>query len=66
MAAVEHPGGNRPVAAARPRERIVDAAMRLFDQEGITGVSVGRVTREADVAQMTLYRHFDGKDELAP
>ena len=38
--------------------------MRLFDQEGVAGVGVERITDEADVAQMTLYRHFDGKDEL--
>ena len=51
------------MAASRPRERILDAAMRLFSEEGIhTGVD--RIIAEADVAPMTLYRHFGGKDAL--
>ncbi len=52
------------MAAVRPHERIVDTAMRLFDQEGIAAVGVGRITSAAGVAQMTLYRHFGSKDEL--
>jgi AcrR family transcriptional regulator len=52
------------MASVKPHERIVDTAMRLFDQEGIAGVSVGRITSQAGVAQMTLYRHFGSKDEL--
>jgi AcrR family transcriptional regulator len=52
------------VAPVKPHERIVDTAMRLFDQEGIAAVGVGRITSVAGVAQMTLYRHFGGKDEL--
>jgi AcrR family transcriptional regulator len=47
---------------AKPRDRIVDAAVRLFLEEGIQAVGVARIVREAEVAQMTLYRHFGGKD----
>jgi AcrR family transcriptional regulator len=49
---------------AKPHDRIVDAAIRLFLEEGIQAVAVLRIVREADVAPMTLYRHFDGKDGL--
>jgi AcrR family transcriptional regulator len=48
----------------RPRERILDAATRLFADEGIQATSVDRVIAEAGVAPMTVYRHFGGKDDL--
>jgi AcrR family transcriptional regulator len=53
------------LATTRPRERILAAATRLFADEGIHATSVDRVIAEADVAPMTVYRHFAGKDELA-
>ena len=52
------------MAASRPRERILDAATRLFSDEGIRATAVDRIIAEADVAPMTLYRHFGGKDAL--
>jgi AcrR family transcriptional regulator len=52
------------MGTSRARERILDAATRLFREEGIHATSVDRVITEADVAPMTVYRHFDGKDEL--
>lgn len=48
--------------ALRPRDRIVTAAIRLFLEEGIQAVGVARIVQAAGVAQMTLYRHFGGKD----
>jgi AcrR family transcriptional regulator len=52
------------MATTRPRERILDAATRLFADEGINATSVDRVIAEADVAPMTVYRQFGGKEEL--
>jgi AcrR family transcriptional regulator len=52
------------MATSRARERILDAATRLFSEEGINATSVDRVIDEADVAPMTVYRHFGGKEEL--
>jgi AcrR family transcriptional regulator len=52
------------MATSRARGRILDAATRLFREEGIHATSVDRVIAEADVAPMTVYRHFGGKDEL--
>jgi AcrR family transcriptional regulator len=52
------------MAASRPRERILDAATRLFSEEGIHATAVDRIIAEADAAPMTLYRHFGGKDAL--
>jgi AcrR family transcriptional regulator len=52
------------MATTRPRDRILDAATRLFADEGITATGIDRVVAEAEVAPMTVYRHFGGKDEL--
>ena len=52
------------MATTRTHERILDAATRLFADEGIHATSVDRVIAEADVAPMTVYRHFTGKDDL--
>lgn len=48
----------------KPRDRILDAATRLFSQKGIEVVGVNPVIDEADVAPMTLYRQFVSKDRL--
>jgi AcrR family transcriptional regulator len=48
----------------RPHDRILDAAIGLFHREGIHAVGISRIVAEADVAPMTLYRHFGGKAEL--
>jgi AcrR family transcriptional regulator len=52
------------MAPAKPHERIVEEAMRLFEQEGIATVPVARIVEEAGVAPMTVYRRFGSKDEL--
>ena len=49
---------------ARPRERILTTATALFQAEGIGAVGVNRIIGQADVAPMTLYRQFGGKDAL--
>ncbi len=46
------------------RERLLDAADRLFYQEGIRAVGVDRVLSEAGAAKASLYSHFGCKDEL--
>jgi AcrR family transcriptional regulator len=55
---------SQTLAPARPRDRILAAATRLFLLEGIQAVSINRIIAEADVALMTVYRQFGGKDEL--
>jgi AcrR family transcriptional regulator len=46
------------------RQRIVEAASRLFYGEGIGRVSVDAVAARAGVTKRTLYYHFKSKDEL--
>jgi AcrR family transcriptional regulator len=52
------------VAVERPRERIVACALDLFHRNGIRGVGVEAIVEAAHTNKMTLYRHFDSKDDL--
>jgi AcrR family transcriptional regulator len=53
--------GPKPVLTL---DRIVEAAIRVADTEGLDAVSMGRVAAEAGTAPMSLYRHLTSKDEL--
>jgi AcrR family transcriptional regulator len=55
-------GSSKSGSAAR--ERILEAADRLFYREGIRAVGIDTIIAEAGVAKMTLYAHFKSKDEL--
>jgi AcrR family transcriptional regulator len=46
------------------RQRIVDAATKLFYAEGVGRVSVDAVAAKAGVTKRTIYYHFASKDEL--
>ena len=46
------------------RDRILDAANRLFYSEGVRSVSVDAVAEKAGLTKRTLYYHFKSKDEL--
>lgn len=50
--------------AVPPRERILSAAADLFYRNGIRAVGVEAVAEAAGTNKMTLYRHFNSKDEL--
>ena len=46
------------------RERILEAAARLFYQRGIRAVNVDTVAQEASLTKVTLYKYFRSKDSL--
>jgi AcrR family transcriptional regulator len=52
---------DRPSAA---RQRILDAASRLFYAHGTRSVGVDRIIAESGVAKATFYAHFPAKDDL--
>src|SRR5215813_283575 len=47
-----------------PRARILAAAGELFYRHGIHAVGVETIAEAAGTNKMTLYRHFDSKDQL--
>src|SRR5262245_59650773 len=46
------------------RERILDAAVRVFAQEGFYNAKVSQIAQVAGVADGTIYLYFKSKDEL--
>lgn len=55
---------NIALGRSRPRDRIVETARDLFHKYGVRGVGVDTITEVAGTNKMTLYRHFDSKDDL--
>jgi len=52
------------VERSRPRDRILETARDMFHKHGIKGVGVDAITEAAGTNKMTLYRHFESKDDL--
>ena len=50
--------------AAENRQRIVDAAARLFRDDGFDGVGVDAIMKEAELTHGGFYGHFASKDAL--
>lgn len=46
------------------RQRILDAAERLFAERGLAGTAVRDIARACDLTAASLYNHFDGKQAL--
>jgi len=46
------------------RDRVVEAALRVMDEEGLEAVSMRRVAREVGVEAMSLYHHVEDKEDL--
>ncbi len=59
---------NKP-ARGRPRDveknsAIIDAASRLFLENGFDGTSMDEVAKRAGVSKQTVYSHFSSKEQL--
>jgi len=46
------------------RQRILEAALRVFSRNGYLGATTREISREAGVAELTLFRHFETKEGL--
>jgi TetR/AcrR family tetracycline transcriptional repressor len=64
MSGVQVAGGERPRREPLSRERIVRAALRIMDKEGLDAVSMRRVGRELGVEAMSLYNHVRDKEDV--
>ncbi|WP_067689014.1 TetR/AcrR family transcriptional regulator [Nocardia jejuensis] len=56
------PRGQRRGRGAR--ERILDASLRLFREQGINNTGMDQLCMAAHVSKRTAYQHFTSKDEL--
>jgi AcrR family transcriptional regulator len=46
------------------RERILEAALRLFSKKGFMGATTRQIAEEAGIAEVTLFRQFASKENL--
>jgi AcrR family transcriptional regulator len=46
------------------RNRILGAAVELFDRKGVAGTTVAAICEKADIAHKTFFNHFPAKQEL--
>ncbi|GLQ78189.1 TetR family transcriptional regulator [Mesorhizobium huakuii] len=53
-----------PSTLSDKRQHVVETAYALFKRAGFHATGVDRIIAEADVAKMTMYRHFPSKDDL--
>ncbi len=61
---VTSPRPTRRERRAETRERLLEAAARVFAREGYAGASVEEVAGEAGFSTGALYSNFSGKEEL--
>jgi AcrR family transcriptional regulator len=64
-----HGNGDRtrePRARREPlsRDRVIQAALRVMDREGLEAVTMRRIGRELGVEAMSLYNHVQDKDDI--
>lgn len=51
-------------AAAETRDRLLKAAIEVFSTEGYVGATTREIARVAEVSEVTLFRHFQSKEQL--
>jgi len=64
MAVPSIAGSSASEPTSPKREHLLATAWRLFYRDGYRAVGIDTLLAEADVAKMTLYNHFDSKEEL--
>jgi AcrR family transcriptional regulator len=52
------------VTAEETRERLLDAAARVFELKGYEGATVAQIAQEAGLTTGAIYAHYAGKAEL--
>lgn len=53
-----------PRQSAKTREKIIETATRLFEEQGYKNTTVEQIIEEAGCSKGTFYYHFSGKEEL--
>ncbi|MDB6054212.1 MAG: transcriptional regulator [Verrucomicrobiales bacterium] len=57
--------GKRDENKERTKERILDVAMKLFQKHGLDGTTTKQISRQAGIAEGTLFNYFKTKEDLA-
>lgn len=57
-------GKERREESDRRRQKMVDAACRVFGRKGIAASSIADIAREAEFGEATVYRYFTNKENL--
>ncbi|HKE75173.1 MAG TPA: helix-turn-helix domain-containing protein, partial [Acidimicrobiales bacterium] len=52
------------VTPEETRERLLDAAARVFELKGYEGATVAQIAREAGVSSGAIYAHYASKADL--
>jgi TetR/AcrR family transcriptional regulator, cholesterol catabolism regulator len=53
------------MARTTKRDAILEAALALFAEKGVDATTTREIAEQADTSEGNLYRHFEGKDDLA-
>lgn len=53
-----------PTKSARTRQRILDAAARIFSEQGYANARLSDIAELAGIQTGSLYYHFDGREDL--
>ncbi len=51
-------------SASSPRERLIEAGLKLFYRDGFHATGIDAILAEAGVAKKSLYTHFRSKEDL--
>lgn len=54
----------RPRKPLISRRKTLEAALRIIDEEGLEALSIRRLGRELNVQGISLYHHFNNKEEI--
>lgn len=55
---------SKPARAALSKDRVLDAAIKIADAEGVAALSMRKLAEALGVQAMSLYNHVGGKDEI--
>jgi AcrR family transcriptional regulator len=60
----QQPGGKREAGKLERRDRLYEAALALFREQGYENTTVDQITRRAGVAKGTFFNYFPTKDTV--